>query len=209
MDIEREWLSIIGKYSTIKEVFIICEETDPELKTNLQPLNEFRAALDHVMKLCYSYYGDHDEATCADQFSKLNAHLDRAFFDICDMACINYRNMIVSSLEKYDSDVIREAVPNYYSEIRPKLDTISSQIAIYRTSKGNPECDVEKVFEDYKEVVFSVKRYFEAISKAVGSLEELQYKRNEERKKERVKNHLPEYIGLIIAIIGIVIGALI
>lgn len=45
------WEDIVSLYNTIKSLYALCEETDPELNTNLQPLNEFRAALDHLMRI--------------------------------------------------------------------------------------------------------------------------------------------------------------
>ena len=103
MDIKDNWIQVLEKYSVIKEVYIECEETDPELKTNLQPLNEFRAALDHMMKILMAYYQDEDEDEYQRQVDKLISHLNRAFYDICDMVSINYRNKIVDTLELYET----------------------------------------------------------------------------------------------------------
>ena len=51
MNNKIDWKNIIEYYNTIKSLYIECEESDPELKTNLQPLNEFRAAFDHLMRI--------------------------------------------------------------------------------------------------------------------------------------------------------------
>ena len=201
MELEKEWLKVLAKYSIIKEVFIICEETDPELNTNLQPINEFRAALDHVMKLNGALYKDEDEEECLNQFRKLHSHLDRAFFDICDMASINYRNMIIDLLEKYDADVIRGAIPEYYSQIRPDMDAITNKIINYRNSKGMPG-DEEDLFQRYKDDVFKLKEYFSSISSKLPVLEEIYTK--EMRKQKKANN--PTYVGVVVAVIGIIVA---
>lgn len=92
---QDDWKNILQKYTIIKKLYIECEETDPELKTNLQPLNEFRAALDHIMKAMDTYLYSEDADEWKTQIDKLNSHLNRAFYDICDMLSINYRNKII------------------------------------------------------------------------------------------------------------------
>ena len=205
MELEEKWVKVLTKYSLIKEVFICCEETDPQLQTNLQPMNEFRAALDHIMKLNYSVFVDENEGEVAKQFEKLNSHLDRAFFDICDMASSNYRNMIADILEKYSSEVIRGAIPGYYSDIKPKITDISERIIAYRKNKGTTFEEEEALFENYKTDVFALQSLYKDVSKMVSSLEELQSKYSKEQKESKK----PTYVGIAVAIAGIVIGALV
>jgi hypothetical protein len=89
---KSDWEQLVGRYNLIKELYIEGEETDPELKTNLQPLNEFRAALDHIIRIIAIEKLDLDVYDAALQFDKLKSHLRRAFFDVCDVLAINYRN---------------------------------------------------------------------------------------------------------------------
>ena len=131
--------------------------------------------------------------------------MDRAFFDIADMACINYRNMICNMLEIYDREVISSAIPNYYSELRPKVDEIANRIATYRNNKGHTECNTLDLFNQYKQDVFCLKDIYAEILQHSGSLEELQNKLN---KKEKSRN-LPNKISIAISIIGIVVGIII
>jgi len=48
---KESWRDLLEKYALVKKIYLECEETDPQLKTNLQPFNEFRAVLDHICSL--------------------------------------------------------------------------------------------------------------------------------------------------------------
>lgn len=208
MDYRENIEIILAKYSDIKELYIECEETDPELKTNLQPLNEFRAALDHVMKLwCAQHKDDHEEVL--EQFRKLNSHLDRCFYDICDMLSINYRNKIVDILELYEVDTIRTALPTYYSEMKPSINTISSKIASYRNKKGTASSTSEETLDSflaYKQDVLLLKQMYQKIAEAQKEMEEIQAKEEKRTKAENRKNLL---LGGIIGVIGSALVSLI
>ena len=205
MDYKENIEIILAKYSDIKELYIECEETDPELKTNLQPLNEFRAALDHIMKLWYAQHNNNNEEVL-EQFRKLNSHLDRCFYDICDMLSINYRNKIVDILEMYEVEAIRTALPTYYSEMKPAIDAISSRIVSYRNKKGATSSTSAATldnFLEYKQDVMTLKTMYQQILIAQKQLEEIQSKEQKRSASENRKNLL---IG---GIIGFVSSALI
>ena len=77
------WEEIINLYNTIKWLYALCEETDTELNTNLQPLNEFRAALDHLMRIvAIENLDDYKEKDANDEATRLCSHLRRALFAI-------------------------------------------------------------------------------------------------------------------------------
>ena len=196
----EEWLNVTAKYSMLKEVYILCEETDPELKTNLQPMNEFRAALDHVMKINNALYEKNDDDECKKQFEKLNSHIERAFFDVCDMASINLRNMIIDNLEKYDSSVISEVLPDYYKKTKSEIEEIRHRIVGYRKDKGQYE-PVDLLIS-YKKDIDRLREINEEINLKSGGLRELQ----DRVKKEKRRENRP---GIIIGIIGIAIGTII
>lgn len=204
--ISREnWKCILDKYFVIKTLYIECEETDPELKTNLQPLNEFRASLDHVMKMMCADVEKNDEELAKLQQEKLVSHLNRCFFDICDMLSINYRNKIISILEIYDVDTISKALPNYYSSIKPDIENISARIGTYRNKKGTGSDDSE-MFVQYSNDVTKLREYFILINEAQPTLDEIKRK----VKKEKTKSNLRSYvIGGIIGAVGSAIVAII
>lgn len=214
MDYKVLWLDTLEKYSTIKEMYIRCEETDPELSTNLQPLNEFRAALDHIMKINTIIYNSEAqeaelENKVKDQFIKLNAHLDRAFFDICDMLSINYRNKIIDILQNYHYSVISTVFPQYYGEWKKKIEEISDRIAQYRFSKGIVRENTKQTFDSYKMDVEYLKNVYTEIRDNMDSLEEIHKTRMQEAitsdQNDRKSNRIG-IIGIVVGVLGVIVG---
>lgn len=210
---DKEIQNVMDKYFTLKEIFIECEETDAELKTNLQPINEFRAILDHIMKLLYAdKKGETDQVK--DQIGKLNAHIDRCFFDVCDMLGINYRNKINDVLGMYDVDVIRTVLPNYYSETKAKIEKINKRIAKYRGKKGTPgvsQSDIRKTFADYKKDVYFLRETYDEIISSQSSLEEVKNKLGKSGRKRKVLEWITTaLLGAIISgtIVGLILNKL-
>lgn len=203
-----DWHKICNYYNSIKTLYIDCEETDPELKTNLQPLNEFRAALDHLMRInTIDHLGiSIPNVNIDDEAEKLLSHFKRAFYDICDMLSINYRNKIIDILEKYDTETITRAIPDYYSSIRPDIERISLNISRLRREKGFAETEPEERMKKYNEIVNKLKNYYEKILNSTASLEELykdKIKRNTSRKITQIIIPIVSIIaGIIIGIVG-------
>lgn len=165
-EFKEKWRFVLAKYAVIKKVYIQCEELDPELKTNIQPLNEFRAALDHIMKMMVDLYENNNEIAFEEQYNKLCSHLNRSFFDICDILSIHYRNNIIKILKRYSTQAIEQVLPDYYSDWDSKINEISLNIANYRNQKGNSSEDEMILFEKYdNDIKFLNKIYKEIIRK--------------------------------------------
>ena len=205
------WEEIFSLYNTIKWLYALCEETDSELNTNLQPLNEFRAALDHLMRIvAIEKLDEYKEKDADDEAKKLRSHLRRALFDICDMLSINYRNKIIDVLEQYSDEEIQSALPNYYSEIRPRIEIISEEIASLRTEKRfNGDKKEETAVDDYPQIIEELQGYYKTINKSVPSLLEIrEKKRRQEKQSFVVKWVIPIatfVTGLVIGIIGLIL----
>lgn len=216
MDYRELWAETLEKYSTIKEMYIKCEETDPELDTNLQPLNEFRAALDHIMKasmiMCQEDDNEECERRVKDQFVKLNSHLNRAFYDICDMLSINYRNKIIDILENYDYDTISVALPEYYVNWKIKIEKISDRIAAYRFNKGTSKEDTDRSYAMYKEDIMELKEIYVSIRDRIPSLNEIKVSKMQEAatiERKDKKGTIIGVVGIIVGLLGVVIGIII
>jgi len=198
----------LDKYLLIKEIYIECEETDPELKSNLQPLNEFRAALDHLFRIIDINIANEqtpeNEERFRSQYSKLNGHLCRAFFDVCDHLVINYRNKISAFLGVYSPDAIQKAFPNYYSTIRPSIEKISLNIARYRVEKGTR--DDNELFDEYKRDVDTMREHYLIITDASTSPSLNAIRQYE--KKQSLTNIGLAILGIIIGICGLLFGLL-
>ncbi len=208
IDNQVDWDEIISLYNTIKILYAQCEETDAALYTNLQPLNEFRAALDHMMRIAgIEYTNEYKNKSASEEATKLRSHLRRALFDICDMLAINYRMKIIDTLEDFTVEEIQAAIPKYYSEIRPRINDISEQIPELRTEKRfNSLEEEETAVEDYPKVIKELQGYRRHIDDAMPSLIEI---RNKNKKKERdaliwqkIVPIASILIGIIIAVVG-------
>ena len=133
--------------------------------------------------MSYAFYFKEDESIWQGQYDKLNSHLDRAFFDICDMASINYRNKIIDVLEKYDIDAIRTALPQYYSEWKVQIEDISLRISTYRNKKGTDDFNTLELFQQYKADVIVLRDIYKDILHNQSTLEELANKNKQTNKK--------------------------
>lgn len=207
---EINWEKIFLYYNNIKKLYIECEETDPELQTNLQPLNEFRAALDHLMRIvAIEKLEQFKGKDLSSQAEKLLSHLRRAFYDICDMLSMNYRNKIIDCLELYSTDTIKTAIPNYYSEIRPEIEKISLQIAVLRANKAFDEDSEEKNLKDYMAIVSKLRDYYVLISERAASLKELDSEEKAREQQAKKETRLTQIIiPTVICIVGVVVGVI-
>ncbi len=194
------WEQLIDLFKEIKWLYALCEETDPDLRTNLQPLNEFRAALDHMMRIAaIEHLAEYADKNANDEARKLKSHLRRAFFDICDMLSINYRNRIIDVLQTFSLEAINSALPTYYSEIKPRLYKIDEEVATLRTSaRTNPDAEPDAI-KTYAAIIQELKGYNDIVINALPSL-------NEIHKKTAAKTLITQWI---IPIGGIIIGVII
>lgn len=216
VDNRINWDEIISLYNTIKSLYALCEETDPELQTNLQPLNEFRAALDHMMRIAgIEKTEEYKTKSAVDEATKLKSHLRRALFDICDMLAINYRTKIIDTLQDFSVEEIHHAIPTYYSEIRPRVEEISENIPELRTEKRfNSIEEEETAVNDYPMVIKELQGFNKTIINSIPSLIEIREKNALAIKKEKRKELMWQkivpvagiLIGAIIAVIGWFIG---
>ena len=195
------WERIISLYNTIKYLYAECEETDPDLCTNLQPLNEFRAALDHLFRIvAIGHLEEYKDKNAEKEADKLYGHLRRAYFDVCDLLSSNYRYRISEMLSEYSRNTIQTALPEYYPTMKPQLEKSSTIIADLRTSRID-EYGEEKVAELYTEIVVQFRDYYTKIVAALPSLDELERKAEEEQRKEHKRNIVPLYVIPIAAIV--------
>lgn len=205
---EIKWKEIISLYNTIKSLYALCEETDTELNTNLQPLNEFRAALDHLMRIVgIEKTDEYNGKSAVDESKKLRSHLRRALFDICDMISINYRTKIIDVLEGYEVEEINSAIPTYYSDIRPKIEEISENIANLRTSKRfSNVSEEETAVDEYPKVIEELKGYYTTINKAIPSLIDIKKKNKKKKLNNMIAQKIIPIASIIVAIIIAIIG---
>lgn len=113
-------------YAKTKYLMIKAEELDSEKsQTYLQPRLELYQAFDHLI-LAYQDANEHNiEINLAPSIK----HVKTAFFDIADWIIMLIRQIVNNELREYDSEVIKTALPDYYSVIRPGIDYLSKAIS--------------------------------------------------------------------------------
>jgi hypothetical protein len=102
-------------YGKIKHYMLKAEEFDPEHKIYLQPRLELCQAFDHVI----SEYFLEQLNNNAGSIDRAMKHMYTAFFDVADWTVNEIRRLVFMDLERYNPDVIKTAIPDYYSNIRP------------------------------------------------------------------------------------------
>lgn len=201
---------LIKRYYDVKQIYIDCEEIDEDLKTNVQPLNEFRAALDHVMRILLKDNGFEDGAAIDtdEEVRKAVGHFNRAYFDVCEMLCANFRLKIGKRMDEFSRKTILEVCPEYYTEIRPYIDSCEEKLADIRLKRGIEFGDKqEQLFNEIKEITFKLKDYY---IKLIGASNQSQtYKKLKHGKRVNLIANIASYAigaaGIIIGIIGWVI----
>lgn len=197
---------ITALYQISKGLMLYSEEVDEEKRSYLQPINEFRNAFDHLMRVFAFKFGlkEADEKYAVINLDKAFGHVYRAGYDLLDFISIALRKKIQNELESISSEALSTIFPEYYREIKPYIEDKSSEIAKLRAGKDVGDANV-KDFEKYIEIVENFKSYFDKILKIKPSLIEYDQKTEKEKKKERVWQIL---IGVIIAIMGAIVGVI-
>jgi hypothetical protein len=188
-------------YKEVKEAIILAENFDPEHDVYLSPLNELRNTLDHVMRsLSDLNQIDHE-------FHEAKEHLYRAGYDAYEVLTINVGDKIIESVEKYESDITSQIFPIYYTEIKPRLVTIKSELAKTRSEKRvNAAAGIES-FLSYKERTLELISHLNMCSEHIPSLE-TETQKKERARKNKIRSDIKTgiWIGVIAGIISTIIG---
>jgi len=179
-------------YGRIKHYMLKAEEFGLKHKTYLQPRLELYQAFDHIMSEYFLEQLD-DKTGSLDGAMK---HMYTAFFDIADWTINEIRRLVFMDLERFSPDVIKTAIPEYYSEIRPALDELVDKITEIREGKTFEK--LESV-DEYAELLDKAYEYIKKIRRSQGSLIEL-------RKKNRIKTILVPVISILGIIVTIIIA---
>jgi hypothetical protein len=179
-------------YGNIKHYMLMAEEFGFELKTYLQPRLELYQAFDHMMSEYFLEQLDNKTGS----LNGAMKHMYTAFFDIADWTSMQIRNHVFMELKYFSSDVIKTAIPEYYSRIRPALDELNGKITGIREGKIFEKFEQVK---EYAELLDKAYEYIKKIRRSQGTLIEL-------RKKNRIKIMLGPIIGILAIIVSIIIA---
>lgn len=181
---EELWRKIVVIHNYTKAHLIYCEEANIEHKTFIQPRNELCNALEHVVRSKARELGvtsglEETSTYCQANLDKVIGHEFRAFFDVCDWLGMILRERTLAELEGYSVDAIHKAIPNYFSEIRPRLEKIPEKIAEVRSRKDIGG-DILQEVEEYNRILGELKTFCRELYACKPSL-------NAFRKSERIR----------------------
>ena len=203
---EELWKKIIVLHNTNKALFIWCEDNGVQLKSFLQPNNELKNAWEHVVRAKANELGvtgAPNPEYIKRNLDKVLGHEYRAFFDICDWLSMNLRARLINLLAPYDNAAINAVIPDYYTDVRPKLDQICNEIAKLRSSKDIALTDdIQKHVEDYNGIINKLISDVTKISTAIPALEEFKQKNT----KVESKGYGKEIVLLILGAIALALA---
>ena len=182
----RDLLSrTVEVYRHGKELMLWAEECDLEIKSFLQPTVEYKNALDHMMRVVAAMNGVIDGVEADYVYKNLDkvlGHTYRSFFDAADWLAINIREDLFNLLKPYTTSAIAAAIPSYYPEIRPGIDSICEEIASLRNDKDVASEGILSGVLKYRKVVEQLLAWRRTIWQRVPSLDDY---RGKERAADR------------------------
>jgi len=184
-------------YKKVKEGIILDENFDPNDRIHLGALNELRNALDHIMRAVLN----------PDNYSKevidARDHLLRAGYDAFESLAMTASQTIISSLQKFDKDVIATICPDYYRVIKPKIIDLKKELAKIRSGRDNSQTDILKIetLTDYTEKANELFEFSKTVSENIPEMVEFQ-------KSKRKLFWKDQLLRLLIGIFGVILGFL-
>lgn len=196
-------------YPSVKELILYGEEVDPEHRSHLQSINELRNAMDHLMRVFgykFNLKKDVGSEYSRKNIDKAFGHVYRAGYDALDWLNITVRERITKELEGVSHEAILEVFPEYYREIKPKIEKTSDEVSDIRVGKDVTGDEVQtgkfENFEQYIEVVRELKGSLDKIIEIKPSLLECEKERKKKEKKELA-------IRILLVLISVVGGSLV
>ena len=138
-------------YFIAKDLMINAEEITAEQVLDLQAINEFRSALDHVMKALAARF-DLKSVKDIKEYSYKNidkayGHVYRAAYDALDWTSLNLKDFIVKELQGFPLVTIKDVLPEYYTTMRPRIEQIKTDIAKFRLGKDVEDSNLDTLRE--------------------------------------------------------------
>lgn len=136
-------------YDRTKKIVIETESLDNLNKSFIQPLHEQRYCLDHLMRaVSYEKQSEKDELIKKSLTSAIS-HLQRAYSDCIEWLLLSVKDEFLNVLKPYSKEQIDIAFPEYYKEIRPSIEKITTMINDYKINKSVEKAtDSELILEE-------------------------------------------------------------
>lgn len=196
-EFETELRLLVDLYLSVKKWIIDAEEFDARLESNIAAIKEMRDALDHVIRFIARYLegaSDGDREYLELQLQKAHSHIYRAGYDSLDGVIVSVLARIQEEyLAEIPVDSIRDVLPEYWREYRPRLEEIREKASEYRAQKDIGEINGER-FSAYQGDALEALRIGKKISDAQASLQEHKQRTEEEALEAKRKEWAIKYV---------------
>lgn len=147
--IEMKLKDLYVIYQGIRATFIYAENITG--KVVLPSINEFRYSFDHIM------HSFSDNANIDKEFTEAREHLFRAGFNAAEVIVLNKIETIHNLLRDFNAKSIAKVYPEYYTEVRPLLLKIQTELSLYRNSQES--FSHGERFKNYERNIFELIDY--------------------------------------------------
>ena len=155
---------------------MLIEELGPDHETLIQPLQEYRHALEHIVRSRAAdlrLVTNDQEEYALDSLSRALGHEYRAFFDIADWSGIRIREKLLSDMGPYSTECISKAFLKYYADIRPEVEKFGRDIARIRGDKDiSRDTNLIPQVRQYRDRVYALHGLLESVPCHLPQLEE-------------------------------------
>lgn len=203
---QTEKLAALAQYYDLaKELMIFGEQADPEHRTLIQPINELRNCLDHLMRVFLVKCGlGRKDLPITDKYIDTNldkafGHVYRAAYDILDWVTLTIRESVVNELKDISIFTMLAIMPEYFKTLKPRFEEIMvNEVATLRKEKDVAITD-EKNLIKYGKLAYEVKGLSEQILRKKPSLVEYEHKM---RRRRRWEYGIVFMLGVVATIVG-------
>jgi hypothetical protein len=163
---------------------------------------EFRDALDHVFRV-FQENGNSEK-----EFLDARNHIIRAAYDAYEIVSSDLIIKLSEALKGYSTDSISKVFPSYYSEIRPNIIEIQSDLVEIR-SVDKTLNEHEKCFETYDSRIAKLISYSKIVSETIPLINEEQNRIRINKSKEKRFSWVQLIIvNVVVAVIGVLLTVL-
>ncbi len=196
----RIWQTIVELHQAVKEFSLEADEMGLGYKTFLQPAQEQKHTLEHIIRAKADELSGGKKAYTIKSLEKALGHSYRAFFDSADFISITLRDKILDTLAPYPLDIIAIACPDYFKTIKPRLRQLDKRIAKHRQAKDAAKpTGIASVVKEYQQTLTELGAIYDQIMSCVPDLE-----------AEKLRRRKTFIWGLAIKIIiGIAVGVIV
>lgn len=200
-------------YQEAKTVYLLAEQFDKDNDAYMGPINEFRNALDHILRAVLSHENIEEENSEEEILKSVHheigesiEHLNRAGYDIYEILCANLTDKIIENIKGYDAELITKVFPSYYTQIKPDLIDTQKEVGLIRANKKINHENKKKNFMDYHGKLLVLIDHTKTVELQIPELEKEKLRRILDKKDERFFSIKSAIIGAFFASLFLIVG---